>query len=104
MEGECNYKYINIKGSGSYQPNNLALGSSHIAYLRNIDASHKVTVYDRSLIEKGDQKSFTFIEKDLSYLSFIRYIPFGGKDCLVFGYNNGCQIKDASGNRVEGLV
>ena len=80
------------------------MSSNNIAYIWNIDAAHKVTVYDKSLIEKADQKSFNSIEKDLTYVSFMKYLNFGGKECLVIGYNNGCQIKDGGGSRIEGLV
>lgn len=60
--------------------NNLSSSSTHIAYVRNIDADHKVIIYEKSIIEKGDQKNLNIIEKDLSYISLIKYVTFNGKE------------------------
>lgn len=80
MESECAYKHVNVKGSPSYQTNNLLACASHIAFIRNIDAAHKVIHYDKNLIEKSDSKSFNSIEKDLTYISLAKFVNFNGKD------------------------
>ena len=102
--GEHSYKFINIKGAPSYQPNNLTVTKGHFAFARNIDSQHKVVIYDKALVEREEQKGYTEVSKDLTYISLLKFVQFNDKTYLIVGCSNQCQIKDEKGSRTEGLI
>ena len=49
-----------------------------------------MAIYDDSLVEKGEHKSLTSVEKDLTYITLLKMVHFAGKELMVVGYFGGC--------------